>query len=80
MVLLLGCGRIGFEPQAASPADGTAGGACVSELAVAVDSACARLDDGSVWCWGLNNNGQLGNGTFVSATSPVAVGIPFAAP
>jgi alpha-tubulin suppressor-like RCC1 family protein len=25
-------------------------------------SACARLEDQTVWCWGTNNNGTIGNG------------------
>jgi len=29
---------------------------------------CAILDDGSVWCWGYNNDGQLGVGNMSSGT------------
>lgn len=32
------------------------------ELALGRDFACARLGDGSVWCWGGNSRGQLGQG------------------
>ncbi len=34
---------------------------------------CALIDDGSVWCWGENSNGQLGNGTFSNSDGPTRV-------
>ena len=33
----------------------------------------ARKTDGTVWAWGLNSNGQLGDGTTTSALTPVQV-------
>ncbi|MCB9621321.1 MAG: hypothetical protein H6724_17925 [Sandaracinus sp.] len=35
--------------------------------------ACALLDDGTVWCWGANAAGQLGDGTTVSKAEPQQV-------
>ena len=32
--------------------------------------SCAILDDGTVSCWGRNEEGQLGDGTFASRTTP----------
>jgi alpha-tubulin suppressor-like RCC1 family protein len=32
------------------------------QLTAGGNNTCARLDDGSVKCWGLNGNGQLGLG------------------
>ena len=38
-----------------------------------LDHSCARLYDGSVWCWGDNTWGQLGDGTREFRSSPVRV-------
>jgi alpha-tubulin suppressor-like RCC1 family protein len=42
----------------------------VTQLVVAAYSSCAMTADGDVWCWGLNDQGQLGIalGTAFSAT------------
>ena len=34
---------------------------------------CAILDNGSLMCWGLNNRGQVGDGTTTNAHTPVLV-------
>ncbi len=32
---------------------------------------CTVKDDGTVWCWGYNNNGELGDNTTNSSSYPV---------
>jgi len=55
---------------------GAAGAATVpgvpTELAVGFRQACALIVDGTVWCWGNNYDGQLGNGA-PYGTNPAAV-------
>jgi alpha-tubulin suppressor-like RCC1 family protein len=42
-------------------------------LAVGAAHACAALADGTVRCWGANDAGQLGDGSLVDRSTPVAV-------
>jgi alpha-tubulin suppressor-like RCC1 family protein len=50
-----------------------AGIASVVEVAPGYVHACARKSDGTVWCWGANGYGQLGDGTNTDASAPVQV-------
>ena len=43
------------------------------EVAAGADHACARRRDGSVSCWGRNDDGQLGDGTRTPRALDVAV-------
>ncbi len=46
---------------------------CVRELAVGSTHACARLDDGTVRCWGANTYGQVGADHTDLESRPTAV-------
>lgn len=45
----------------------------VREVAAGGSHACAALLDGTAYCWGWNEDGQLGNGTVSNSLSPVQV-------
>lgn len=45
----------------------------IEELTVGFDSSCLRISDGSLYCWGDNQYGQLGDGTFTNRAKPVRV-------
>ncbi|HET9947821.1 MAG TPA: hypothetical protein VFQ22_02730, partial [Longimicrobiales bacterium] len=51
-----------------------------ASLSVGLHHACALEEDGSAYCWGANEMGQLGDGTFVDrdVPTPVAGGHRFA--
>jgi alpha-tubulin suppressor-like RCC1 family protein len=45
----------------------------VVQLSSASSHTCARLSDGTLWCWGANAGGQLGDGTTTLRKAPVQV-------
>ena len=63
----------GSSTPSAAPVPVTALGASVVEVTAGSSHTCARKQDGTLWCWGDNNSGQLGDGTYDKKTSPVQV-------
>jgi hypothetical protein len=49
------------------------------EVAVGDDHACALMLDNSLYCWGRNDRGQLGDGTLVDSATPMKVAFPMGA-
>ena len=43
----------------------------VAALSAGHNTTCVTLTDGSAWCWGANQTGQLGIGTASAAPSPL---------
>src|SRR5436190_17598096 len=78
LAVALGCGE-----DAQSPAGPDGGPALATAAAVAtlpflqvsagVDHTCGVARDNRAYCWGPNNNGQLGDGTTKDRSRPVAV-------
>ena len=60
-----------LNPCSRNPVD--VGLSHVVTIATGGAHSCASLTDGTVWCWGANDRGQLGNGTFSFSSPPVKV-------
>jgi len=72
-------GQLGAPPPTGNPspaavvmANGTQLDHVIA-LAAGATHTCARRSDGTLWCWGSNASGELGNGTMAPSASPVAV-------
>ena len=50
-------------------------GVSVTAIATGYMYTCALTSDGGLWCWGDNTFGQLGIGSTVLQTYPVAVSV-----
>ena len=61
-----------WTPGQVSGLDGSTPDKTVVEFSSGLPS-CVILADGSAKCWGINHNGQLGNGTRESSSVPVPV-------
>lgn len=69
----LGDGASPDQPRR-SPVQVAVLGTSVVEIALGWNHTCARKADGSVWCWGNNTKGQVGDGTTaLTRRSPVQV-------
>lgn len=44
-----------------------------TQIAMGSSFSCARLSDGTVKCWGLNDYGQLGDNSTTDSNTPIAV-------
>jgi Regulator of chromosome condensation (RCC1) repeat len=66
----LGRGTITGGEVTAAPVSGLAG---VTKIAAGCEFSLALRSDGTVWAWGGNDNGQLGDGTLTGHATPVRV-------
>jgi alpha-tubulin suppressor-like RCC1 family protein len=46
---------------------------CAKAVSAGLEHTCAIRDDGTAWCWGRNEVGQLGDGSREDRTSPTKV-------
>jgi alpha-tubulin suppressor-like RCC1 family protein len=46
---------------------------CAVAMTAGADHTCAVRSDGTAWCWGRDDYGQLGDGALVDRTTPVRV-------
>jgi alpha-tubulin suppressor-like RCC1 family protein len=63
----------GTETRRPTPVQITSVGNTVADVGVGPNHTCVLKLDNSVWCWGHNLQGQLGNGTDVKSLTAVEV-------
>jgi alpha-tubulin suppressor-like RCC1 family protein len=65
-----GSTTVEYTPVTVSTATGLSN---VVAVAAASEHTCALTSSGTVWCWGDNTYGELGNGTTTSSDTPVEI-------
>lgn len=68
-------GLTGWFCLAGTPTWGQADGG-YTHVAVGTNSSYALRGDGQLWTWGINNYGQLGDGSIQTRFTPVRVAVP----
>jgi alpha-tubulin suppressor-like RCC1 family protein len=63
----------GGDDGSSSPVSVAGGITNFTQIESYAQSTCALTDNGTVWCWGKNANGQLGDGTTTDRDYPVQV-------
>ncbi|MFC1482168.1 RCC1 domain-containing protein [Myxococcota bacterium] len=69
-------GRLGHgfgAIESATPLEVQVGGLAISSVAAGSMYSCSVPVNGTTWCWGANNHGQLGDGTQVYSPTPLQV-------
>lgn len=72
----LGHGTVSDDPSLAPVRVALPVGVKIAQIAASYDSGYALASDGSVYTWGGNQYGQLGDGSTVSRSTPVKVKLP----
>lgn len=52
------------------------GGATIASITVGGHHTCAILTTGTLWCWGYNMYGQIGDNTIIDKHLPVQISLP----
>ena len=60
-------------PSSTDPVQALASGAAALALGAGAFHTCARMEDDSLRCWGGNDDGQIGDGSFDNARAPATV-------
>ena len=65
----------GSEVPVSVDTSGVLSGKRLVLIGAAADTSCALDDTGTLYCWGANDRGQMGNGTSTGTARPIAVDI-----
>lgn len=76
LVRAVGTGQVTITATAAGVFSGaaiTVGSTAFTMVDAGGEFTCARATDGGAWCWGPNDDGELGDGSLLLSAAPVPV-------